>query len=128
MVLERTRDKRALTICRDTESGMDSLYAAVMVCVTRSASDIGAAPVVDAAVPGEGGGETADISCCRAGLTVSAKKEYDINFWMQSKLAIISFSFLVSQASLKGSKISLGRSPPWPFRIISNAAVALSLS
>lgn len=46
---------------------------------------------------------------------------------MQSKLAIMSFSFFVSQANLRGSNISRGLSPPCPFLIISNAVVALSL-
>ena len=51
-----------------------------------------------------------------------------MSFEMQSKLAIISFSLRVSQASRRGSKISRGRSPPWPDLTISNARCTLSRS
>ena len=49
-----------------------------------------------------------------------------MSFEMQSKLAIISFSLRVSQAKRRGSKISLGRSPPCPDLTISRARCTLS--
>ena len=57
----------------------------------------------------------------------STKKEYEMSLEMQSRLAIINFSFRVSHASLRGSKISRGRSPPSPARTISNARCTASL-
>ena len=47
---------------------------------------------------------------------------------MQSRLAIINFSFFVSHANRRGSKISRGRPPPSPERTNSNARWTLSLS
>lgn len=58
----------------------------------------------------------------------STKNEYEINLEIQSKLAIISFSLRVSQASRRGSNISLGLSPPWPDLTISSARCTLSRS
>lgn len=57
----------------------------------------------------------------------SAKNEYEMSLDMQSKLAIISFSFLVSHANRSGSKISLGWSPPTLLRMSSKAFCVLSL-
>jgi hypothetical protein len=76
------------------------------------------------ATEGELGG---DFSCGWTILGSSTKKECDISLEMQSRLAIISFSFLVSQASFRGSNISLGLSPPFPFCSISKARSALFL-
>jgi hypothetical protein len=74
---------------------------------------------------GEGGGEG---NAYELRFSLSLKNEYDISFDMQSKLAIMSFSFRVSQANLRGSKISRGRSPPWFDRISSSARWVLSRS
>ena len=49
-----------------------------------------------------------------------------MSFEIQSKLAIMSFSLRVSQASRRGSKISRGRSPPRPSFTISSARCVLS--
>ena len=74
--------------------------------------------------PGEGGGE---VKLGR-GESSSTKNECEISFEMQSRLAIINFSFLVSHANRRGSKISRGRPPPSPERTKSNARWTLSLS
>ena len=58
----------------------------------------------------------------------STKNEYEMSLEIQSRLAIINFSFFVSHASRRGSKISRGRSPPSPERTRSNARRTLSLS
>lgn len=73
--------------------------------------------------PGEGGGEV------KLGRDESStKNEYEISLEIQSRLAIINFSFFVSHANRRGSKISRGRSPPSPERTKSNARWTLSLS
>jgi hypothetical protein len=92
-----------------------------MVWATRSGSEFGGG---GGAPPGEFGGES---YCCGVGVD-SMKNEWDINLDMQSRLAIISFSFRVSHASLRGSNISLGWSPPRPALTISRARCVLSLS
>lgn len=58
----------------------------------------------------------------------STKKEYEISFEIQSRLAINNFSFFVSHANRSGSKMSRGRSPPSPERTNSSARWTLSLS
>lgn len=58
----------------------------------------------------------------------SAKNEYEMSFEMQSKLAIINFSFLVSHAIRSGSNTSLGRSPARFALINSKAFCVLSRS
>jgi hypothetical protein len=104
---ERTNARRALTIWRDTASGVVSEWQEVIVWATRSTRD--GRGVVPGPLPGcgDGGGEG------RAWTLVpsSSKNEYDISLEMQSKLAIMSFSFRVSQANLRGSKISRGWFP-----------------
>lgn len=59
----------------------------------------------EGARPGELGGE---LYSEVADESDSAKNEYEMSLDIQSKLAIISFSFLVSHANRSGSKISLG--------------------
>ena len=75
-------------------------------------------------LPGERGGD--DGPLITPVLSCSTKKEYEINLDIQSRLAIINFSFLVSHANRRGSNISRGRSPPCPARTISSARCTLS--
>lgn len=97
-----------------------------MVCTTRSIRDgsgrfggwlleVEARPLT----VGDGGGEGNETVGGEG--FVSTKKEYEMSLEMQSKLAMMSFSLRVSQASRRGSKISRGRSPPMPARTSSNA-------
>ena len=119
IVGESTSARSAFTICRETGSGVVSVYAEVIVWETRSGSEA----EDKGTPPGDSGGEL----CCCDGAD-SSKNEWDINLEMQSRLAIISFSFRVSQASFKGSNMSLGLSAPCPALIISKARCVLSRS
>ena len=126
---DSTRESNAFTICKETVSGVVSVWHAVIVCATKSTREgAGALPlgcegvVLPTETWGEGGGETKAWAEDGA----SAKKEYDMSLDMQSRLAIISFSLLVSHARRNGSKTSRGRSPPWLFRTSSNARWVLS--
>lgn len=89
-----------------------------MVCVTKSTRLGGRRFAWDsekpavAGIAGDAGGDSA--ICCWPGVSFSKKNEYDMSFEMQSKLAICSFSFPVSQAKRNGSNISRGLSPPCP--------------
>lgn len=79
-------------------------------------------------IPGDGGGEGRDVDVDAVDASFSTKKEYEMSLEIQSKLAMISFSFRVSQASLNGSNISLGLSPPCPALTSSNACATESFS
>jgi hypothetical protein len=83
-----------------------------MVWVTKSARLVGRLPAFDAL--GDPGGEEYAWTGLVDGERSSTKKAYDTSLEIQSKLVTISFSFPVSQANLKGSKISLGFSAVVP--------------
>ena len=72
MVWESTSARSAFTICRDTDSGVDSLWHWVMVFTTRSTRGRGGASdrVEPFAVVGVPGGEVYAV-----GVTVSSKNE-----------------------------------------------------
>lgn len=63
MVGDNTKDSRALTICRETGSGVDSVWQEVMVCATKSTREGRGILVWEApaafrpAGEGEGGGD-----------------------------------------------------------------------
>lgn len=126
MVDERTSARRALTTWREMASAVVSVWHWVMVCTTRSIRDgsgrFGGCALEIEARPfrvGDGGGEGSEMGCGEG--FVSTKKEYEMSLEMQSKLAMMSFSLRVSQASRRGSNISRGLSPPIPARTSSRA-------